>query len=125
MHNIGSSKTISGHAASSKERSKNSKYLSAAIDLGHLFRPFALKVFGCWSAESVSTLKKAASLASTELDMSYGDFANYLWRRLAVCLRKENADMIHNKIPAIIGQTPVDTNSINNIEVRHCSIDFT
>ena len=125
LHNIGSSKTISGYAASSKERSKNSKYLSAAIDLGHLFRPFALEVYGCWGAESVNTLKEAASLAPAALAMSYGDFANYWRRRLAVCLQKGNADMIHNKIAAIIGQTPIDPNSINNIEGRHYSIDFT
>ena len=70
--NIGSSKTISGYAASSKERSKNTKYLFATIDLGHLFRLFALEVFGCWGAESVNTLKEAASLAPAALDMSYG-----------------------------------------------------
>ena len=33
--------------------------------------------------------------------------------------------MIHNKVAAIIGQTPIDPNSINNIEARHYSIDFT
>ena len=37
LHNIGSSEMISGYAASSKERSKNSKFLSAPMDLGHLF----------------------------------------------------------------------------------------
>ena len=99
--------------------------MSAAIDLGHLFRPFALEVFGCWGAESVNTLKEAASLAPAALDMSYGDFANYWRRRLAVCLQKGNTDMIHNKIAAIIGQTPIDPNSINNIEARQYSIDFT
>ena len=33
--------------------------------------------------------------------------------------------MIDNKIAAIIGQTPIDPNSIINIEARHYSIDFT
>ena len=125
LHNIGSSKTISGYAASSKEPSKNSKYLSAAIDLGHLFRPFALEVFGCMGAESVCTLKEGANLAPEALDMSCGSFANYWRRRLVVCLQKENAGMIHYKIAAIIGQTTVDPNLRNNIEARHCSIDFT
>ena len=38
LHNIGSSKTISGYAASSGERSKSTKYLYAAIDQGDLFQ---------------------------------------------------------------------------------------
>ena len=49
-------------------------------------------MFGCWGAESVKTLKEAASLAPAALDMSYGDFSNYWRRRLAVCLQKGNAD---------------------------------
>ena len=82
-------------------------------------------MFGCWGAESANTLKEAASLAPAAMDVSYGDFANYWLCRLAVCLQKGNADMIQNKIAAIIGQTPIDPNSINNIETRHYSIDFT
>ena len=82
-------------------------------------------MLGCWGAESANTLKEAASLASAAMDMSHGDFASYWHRRLAVCLQKGNADMIHNNIAAIIEPTPIDPNSINNIETRHYSIDFT
>ncbi len=111
--------------ADNRERERERERERAAIDLGHLFRPFALEVFVCWGAESVNTLKEAASLAPAALDMSYSNFANYWRRQLAVCLQKGNADMIHNKVAAIIGQTPIDPNSINSIEARHYSIDFT
>ena len=76
-------------------------------------------MFSYWGAESINTLKEAASLAPAAQGMSYGDFANYWRRQLAVCLQKGNANMIHNKVAAIIAQTPVDPNSINNIEARH------
>ena len=82
-------------------------------------------MLGCWGAESANTLKEAVILAPAAMDMSYNDFANYWHRRLAVCLQKGNADMIHNKIAAIIGPTPIDSNSINNIKTRHYSFDFT
>ena len=51
LHNITLSKKTVGYAAAAKEQPKNSKYLSVAKNLGHLFRPFALEVFGCWGEQ--------------------------------------------------------------------------
>ena len=39
--------------------------------------------------------------------LSCGDFSNYWRRRLALCLQRGNADMIQDKVAAIIGQTPL------------------
>ena len=125
LHNITLSKKTSGYAAAAKERSKNSKYLSLATNLGHLFRPFALEVFGCWGEQGVNSLKEVAKLAPSALDISSGDFTSYWRHRLAVCLQKENANIIHDKVAAIVGRSPLDPNSISSIEARHCSIDFT
>ena len=52
LHNITLSKKTSGYAAAAKGRSKNSKYLSVATNLG-----FALEVFGCWGEQGDNSLK--------------------------------------------------------------------
>ena len=49
--NLSGSSERAGFAATAKEKEKNTKYLTKASNLGHLFRPIAIEVYGRWGKE--------------------------------------------------------------------------
>ena len=53
---IGRSCTTAGFAAAERDRIKNKKYLQMPTDLGYLFRPFSLEVFGRLGESARETL---------------------------------------------------------------------
>ena len=54
---ISQSCTTAGFAAAEQDCIKNNKYLQMSTDLGYLFRPFSLKVFGRLGESARETLK--------------------------------------------------------------------
>ena len=49
--NLSGSSERAGFTATAKEKEKNTKYLTKASNLGHLFRPIAIKVYERWGKE--------------------------------------------------------------------------
>ena len=108
--NLSSSSEKAGFAAATKEKEKNGKYLSKA---GHLFRPIAIEVFGQWGEGAEETLKEVSLLAPSVLGVPYGQFKRDWAIQLAVCLQKENAEMINNKILSIVGRKTIEQKTVN------------
>ena len=65
-------------AASEQENRKLAKYSKRAEDLGHLFRPIAIEVFGRWCQDAESTISEASRLAHMCLQINSAQFKN-LW----------------------------------------------
>ena len=59
------------------------------------------------------TLKEASLLAPSVLNVSLSHFKRDWSIRLAVCLQKENAQMIHNKILSIVSETSVGQETVS------------
>ena len=55
---VNSSSSKPGFAAAEKEKEKDSKYLANPLDLGYLFRPLPLEVYGRWGNKSEETLEE-------------------------------------------------------------------
>ena len=111
--NLSSSSEKAGFAVATKEKEKNGKYLSKALSLGHLFRPIAIEVFGRWGEGAEETLKEVSLLAPSVLGVPYGQFKRDWAIQLAVCLQKENAEMINNKILSIVGRKTTEHKTVN------------
>ena len=60
-----------------------------------------------------ATLKEASLLAPSASNVSSSHFKRNWSIRLAVCLQKENAEMIHNKILSIVGKTSIGRETVN------------
>ena len=105
--NLSGSSERAGFAATAKEKEKNTKYLTKASNLGHLFRPIAIEVYRRWGEGAEETLKEPSLLAPSVSNVSSSHFKRDWSIRLAVCLQKENAQMIHNKILSIVGKTSI------------------
>ena len=59
------------------------------------------------------TLKEASLLAPSVLNVSSSHFKRDCSIRLAVCLQKENAQMIHNKILSIVGKMSIGQETVS------------
>ena len=59
------------------------------------------------------TLKEASLLAPSLSNVSSSHFKRDWSIRLAVCLQKENAQMIHNKILSIVGKTSIGQETVS------------
>ena len=116
--NLPGSSERAGFAGTAKEKEKNTKYLTKASNLGHLFRPIAIEVYGRWGKGAEETLKEASLLAPSVSNVSSSYFKRDWSIRLAVCLQKENAEMIHNKILSIVGKTSIGQKTVNVPAVR-------
>ena len=59
------------------------------------------------------TLKEALLLAPSVSNVSSSLYKRDWSIRLAVCLQKENAEMIHNKILSIVGKTSIGQETVS------------
>ena len=74
--NINGSSETAGCANSEADRAKNNKYLNASIEIGYLFRSFAIESFGRWGQSMEKFINEVASLAPTVTRLlSAGEFS--------------------------------------------------
>ena len=91
----------SGYAADLKDQKKIEKYRAMASSLGYLFDPLVMEVYGRWSHRS-DFLSQAAVRPSIDFINDRAAFVNYWSKRLSVSLQRGNANIILNKIRAIL-----------------------
>ena len=92
-----------------------------ATDLGYLFRPFSIEVYGRWGNAAEKTLSEVSKSATFTLGMSVSEFLHMWRRRFSTCLQKENSEKLKN----LIRRDPVDPNACQKESVRCFGIDFT
>ena len=117
--------SIAGFAAAEREKQKNSKYLSIATDLGYLFRPFSVEVFGLWGKAAEKTLAEVSKSAASILDLSVAEFLHLWRRRFSTCLQKENASIISEKLNSLVGKPNFNPNAHQRDSIRCFGFDFT
>ena len=117
--------SIAGFAAAEREKQKNSKYLSVATDLGYLFRPFSVEVFGRWGKAAEKTLAEVSKSATSILDLSVAEFLHLWRRRFSTCLQKENASIISEKLNSLVGKPNFNPNAHQRDSIRCFGFDFT
>ena len=101
--NLTGSSEKAGFAASAKEKEKDEKYLLKANSLWT--PPSAIGVFGRWGKRAEETLKKLSLLAPPVLNMPCDQFKRTWAIQLAVCLQKENSDIIVTRLSALSGKS--------------------
>ena len=104
MRNLSGSSNKAAFAASEQENRKRAKYSKQAEDLGHLFRPIAIEVFGRWGQDAESTLSEASRMAHMCSQINSAQFKNLWHRRISTSLQKENVRIIENKVNTIISK---------------------
>ena len=57
-------------------------------------------------------------LAPSVLDVPYGQFKRDWSIQSAVCLQKENSEMINNKILSIVGRKTIEQKPVNVLTLR-------
>ena len=122
---VNSSSSKPGFAAAEKEKEKDSKYLAKSLDLGYLFRPLALEVYGRWGNKSEETLEEFSKYSLNAFGLPPNEFKLQWRRRIAVCLQKANSSIIKNKVSSIIGKCDGCPNADISIPARYFGSDFT
>ena len=118
--NISGSNITAGYSTLQAEKGKNKKYLQISSDLGYLFKPVAFEVYGRWGEQARELLNDVATLAPPILNLSTSEF-KHLWRRkIAVCLQKQSALIIKNKVAAIVGKGSTSDIIINSKQQVRC-----
>ena len=121
---ISKSHSVAGFAATEREKQKNTKYLSKSRELGYLFKPFAMEVFGRWSDSAQNFLSETSKFAASTLQISSAEFLHMWRRRFATCLQKENVSIMSEKMKSLVPKTTVDANFRQKQPVRCFGLDF-
>ena len=126
VRNISGSSNKAAFATSEQENRKQAKYSKQAEDLGHLFRPIAIEVFGRWGQDAESTLSEASRMAHMCLQINSAQFKNLWHRCISTSRQKENVRIIENKVNTIISKKQKEPNAISRLgfSSRCFGLDF-
>ena len=114
-----------GFAAAEKEREKDSKYLVKSTNLGYLFRPIALEVYGRWGNTAETTLEELSKKSPQSTGLNPSEFKLHWRRRIAINLQRANSSIIQNKVSAIVGKCIGNPDAAFTMSARYFGGDFT